>query len=144
MQKWNWKMARKGNTFSVALIVLGGLILYWIQDYKEVPSGIGPAFFPRIVAFMMIGLSLISLIFPEGKAPEPISKSAKLNILFTVVSLLVMVAVMKYVHPMAGIILFLGVYLKWIAKLRAAQWAIITAVGSILLYGMILALRIPM
>lgn len=144
MQKWNWKKALSGNTFSVALIILGGLILFWIRDYKEVPSGIGPAFFPRIVAFMMIGLSLISLIFPDGKQPEQTDKTAKLSILFTVLALLAMTAVMKYVHPMAGIVLFLGAYLRVIARLKTVQWAVVTIGGSALLYVVILALRIPM
>lgn len=144
MQKWNWKTALKGNTLSLALIALGGLILFWIRDYKEVPSGIGPAFFPRIVAFMMIGLSLISLLFPDGKAPEKTTSQAKWSIAFTVAALLVMVAVMKYVHPMAGIVLFLGAYLKVIAKLDLMPWLAVTAGGSVLLYAVILALRIPM
>lgn len=136
----------KKNSFAVALFVLGLLIFYWIRDYKEVPSGIGPAFFPRIVAFLMIALSIVCILMPdnqEEKEPE-VNKSATLNIVITTISLIVMVGVMKYIHPLLGILLFLAVYLKIIAKLSAAKTAIITVIGTGILYLVILTLRIPM
>lgn len=134
----------KKNSFAVALIVLGALIFYWVRDYKEVPSGIGPAFFPKIVAAMMIVLSIISIVMPDDGAVETADKSATFNIFVTTISLVGMVVIMKYIHPILGIILFLCTYLKVIAKLKTAQTAIITAVGTVILYVVILVLRIPM
>lgn len=137
----------KNNSFTVFLLALGFLILYWTKDYKEVPSGIGPAFFPRIVAWLLIVLSVIGLLLSlrkEGGGSMTVEKSASVNILISVVSLTVMVGIMKYIHPLAGIALFLLVYLKVIAKLKWVQTMIITGAGTVVLYLVILALRIPL
>lgn len=138
----------KKNTFAAALIVLGVLIFIWTKDYKQVPSGLGPGFFPRIVAGMMIGLSILCMIMPEGKAEKEIEqktgKSGTFDIVITVVSLIVMVGIMKYVHPLLGILMFLAVYLKVIAKLDIVRTAVITVAGTAVLYLVILTLRIPM
>lgn len=137
----------KNNSFTVFLLALGFLILYWTKDYKEVPSGIGPAFFPRIVATLLIVLSVIGLLLSlrkEGGGSMTVEKSASVNILISVVSLTVMVGIMKYIHPLAGIALFLLVYLKVIAKLKWVQTLIITGAGTVVLYLVILALRIPL
>lgn len=136
----------KNNTFAAALIILGVLIFYWTKDYKEVPSGIGPAFFPRIVATLLIVLSAINYLMPDKKQETESSgeKTAVGKIVFTTVSLLLMVAVMKYIHPVLGIFLFLAAYLKKIAELDLKKTIIITAIGTGILYVAILALRIPM
>ena len=138
----------KNNSFTVFLLALGFLILYWTKDYKEVPSGIGPAFFPRIVAWLLIVLSVIGLLLSlrkeGGSGSMTVEKSASVNILISVVSLTVMVGIMKYIHPLVGIALFLLVYLKVIAKLKWVQTLIITGAGTVVLYLVILALRIPL
>lgn len=136
----------KKNSLPVALIVLGLLIFYWTRDFKQVPSGIGPAFFPRIVAVMMIGLSIICILMPDFKVEEETKagKSAAKNIVITVVSLIVMVGVMKYIHPVLGIFLFLALYLKVIAKSGTRNTAVITVAGTAVLYLVIRILRIPM
>jgi len=136
----------KNNSFTIFLLVLGMMILYWTRDYKEVPSGIGPAFFPRIVAALLIGLSVICLLFSLKKEDSAmtVEKHASVNIVISVVSLTVMVGIMKYVHPLAGIALFLLVYLKVIAKLAWVRTLIITGAGTAVLYLVILILRIPL
>lgn len=136
----------KKNSFPLSLIVLGLLIFYWTRDFKQVPSGIGPAFFPRIVAILLIGLSIICILMPDHKASEEIKtgKDAAKNIAITVVSLILMVGVMKYIHPVIGISLFLALYLKVIAKTGLKNTAIITVAGTAILYIVIRILRIPM
>lgn len=136
----------KRKSFAIALIVLGALIFFWTRDYKQVPSGIGPAFFPRIVATMLIVLSAICVLMPEkGESTEAqTDRGAAKNIVITVVSLIVMVGIMKYLHPLLGIFLFLGMYLKVIAGLTWKKTGIITVIGTAVLYVAILTLRIPM
>ena len=140
--------AIKKNSFAAALIGLGILIFIWTRDFKEVPSGLGPAFFPRIVAAMMIGLSILCICMPEekakGESEENNRKGGAFSIGITVTSLIVMVGIMKYIHPLLGILLFLAVYLKVIAKLDTVKTILITVTGTAVLYLVILALRIPM
>lgn len=137
----------KKNAFPLCLIILGCLIFYWTKDYKPVPSGLGPSFFPRLVAVLMMFLSILDIIqnrkMPE-KQPNEKAKTGNIQIVETVCALLAMVLLMKYVHPIVGIALFLGFYLFVIAKLDWKQATIITLVGTALLYMIILALRIPM
>lgn len=138
----------KNNTLPCALIVLGLLVFFLTKDYKQVPSGLGPAFFPRIVAFLMIFLSVLCILFPGHTLGEEAqsmgNREAYFKIVITVVSLIVLTVVMKYVHPLLGILAFLFTYLKAIAKISLKKTIIITVAGTVVLYFVILALRIPM
>ena len=141
------KIFLKKNAFPLCLIILGCLMFYWTKDYKPVPSGLGPSFFPRLVAVLLIFLSVLDIIQNRkmpAKQADAKTKSGTIQIIATVCALLAMVLQMKYVHPIVGIALFLGFYLFVIAKLNWKQTAVITVAGTLLLYAVILALRIPM
>ena len=137
----------KKNSFPVFLILFGCLIFFWTRNYKEVPSGIGPAFFPRVVAVLMIGLSAVCIWSERNKdvcgevSPD---RQAVTKIGMTVAALIIMVLLMKYVHPLAGIFLFLFFYLNRMSGLTVKNTLLISVVGTAVLYGVILALRIPM
>ncbi len=135
------------NSFPLFLIILGLLIFYWVRDYRQVPSGIGPDFFPKIVATLMIGLSVI-VIFMQLKKDNPgeVKPSSKnvLQIVYTTVSMIALVYIMKYVNPILGIALFLLGYLKVIAGVNWLKTVIISAVGTGLMYLVIMVLRIQM
>lgn len=135
------------HSFPLALIVLGSLVLYWIRDYKKVPSGIGPDFFPRIVAVMLIGFSLISMFLQRDKENtgefKPIQGSTG-KIVTVVVLLIVSTQLMSTVHVALGIFVFLFGYLKLIAKQKLTLAVITSVIGAVALYTVVVLLRIPM
>lgn len=137
----------KTHSFPLVLIVLGSLVLYWIKDYKKVPSGIGPDFFPRIVAIMLIGFSLIVMFLQRGKENtgefKPIQGSTS-RIAVVVVLLIVSTQLMGTVHVALGIFVFLLGYLKFIAKQKLALAIITSVIGAVALYAVVVLLRIPM
>lgn len=129
------------------LIVLGSLIFYWTKDYKGVPSGLGPDIFPRIVATLMIVLSVISIILDWKKdivGEFTPNRAAIIKMIITVTALIALVLLMKYVHVVLGIALFLAFYLHWIADLPWKKTLIISVIGTVVLYLVILTLRIPL
>lgn len=137
----------KKNSFAICLIILGGLIFFWTRNYKQVPSGIGPAFFPRVVATMLILFSAISIYLERNREPEgevSPDRQAYIKIGITVASLVAMVLLMQYVHALVGIFVFLVVYLTVIAKENIKKTLLIAVVGTVILYFAILALRIPL
>jgi len=137
----------KKNSLPVTLIILGLLVLYWIRDYRQVPSGLSPAFFPRLVALLMIGFSILTISIhfkKDNKGEFTPNKIANQKIMLTTVFFVVTINLMKYVHVIIGIIFFLLVYLLLIAKLSWKKTVIITTVGTLILYGMIFVLRISL
>lgn len=137
----------KKNSFAIFLMILGCLIFFWTRDYKQVPSGIGPAFFPRVVATMMLLFSVISMYLERNRELEgevSPDRQAYAKIAITVASLIVMVLLMQYVHVLAGIFVFFVLYLMLIARESVKNTLLISGVGTVILYFTILALRIPM
>ena len=137
----------KKNSFAIFLIILGGLIFFWTRNYKQVPSGIGPAFFPRVVATMLILFSAISIFLERNRELEgevTPDRKAYMNIGITTVSLIIMVLLMQHVHALVGIFVFFVLYLTLISKENMKKTLMISAVGTAILYVTILVLRIPM
>ncbi len=137
----------KKNSLPLAMIVLGCLMFFWVRNYKEVPSGIGPAFFPRVVATLLIGLSVIC-IATHWKLPnkgEFVQKhGASLKIAIVCAMFIAAVMIMKYIFPALGIFLFLAGYLILFAHVKWWKAIIIAVVGTGVVYLMMLALRISM
>lgn len=137
----------KIHSFPLTLIVLGFLVLYWIKDYKKVPSGIGPDFFPRIVAIMLIGFSLILMFLQRDKENDgefqPVKGSTG-KIVTVVLLLIISTQLMSKVHVILGIFVFLFGYLKIIAKQKLNLAIITSLIGAVALYTVVLLLRIPM
>lgn len=137
----------KINLFSIVLIVIGVLIFYWVKDYKKVPSGIGPDFFPKIVASMLIGFSVVNILIQKDNknASEfTVKKGSEAKIAFTSILLISSVLIMMHVHFSVGMLLFLLGYLKILAKLEWKHVIIISVLGSIGMSLAALLLRIPM
>lgn len=137
----------KRNSFPIALIILGLLIFYWVRNYKQVPSGIGPAFFPKVVATLLIGLSIIQIIVSGRKENEgeftPKSGSS-FKILLVCVMFIACVLIMKYVYSLLGIFLFLVGYLCIFASVKFWKSLIISLVGTGVMFLMIHFLSISM
>lgn len=129
------------------MIVLGCLTFYWTRNYRKVPSGIGPAFFPRLIAACLIALSVACIALNLGKRErgEFVQKAGAVGkIALTCALIIAMVLLMEHVHPVAGIFLFLMGYLKMLSGESWKASVIISVLGCALLYAMIAALRIPM
>ena len=129
------------------MIVLGCLTFYWTRNYRKVPSGIGPAFFPRIIAGCLIALSVACILLNWNKKEkgEFVQKAGAIQkIVLTCALIIGMVLLMQYVHPILGIFLFLVGYLRLLSGESWKATLIISAVGCALLYATICALRIPM
>jgi hypothetical protein len=60
------------------------------------------------------------------------------------VMLIVMVLIMRHVHPIAGIFAFLLAYLILIAKVRIRAGALISLAGTAIIYLTIRLLKIPL
>lgn len=137
----------KKHSLPVSLIFLGMIVLYWIRDYRQVPSGLSSAFFPRLVAILMIVLSVLTILIhfkKENEGEFTPSKSANFKILLTTVLFLSTINLIKHVHVVVGIVFFLVTYLKIIAKITWKKTMLITFIGTIILYGMIFLLRISL
>lgn len=137
----------KKNSLPIALIILGCFVFYWVRDYKQVPSGIGPSFFPKVVATMMIGFSLICIISQwrvENKGEVKPDRTAVIKIVISTTLLIASVLLMKYVHVIIGISIFLFGYLKLLSGEKWLKSTVISVVGTGLLYATILILRVPM
>lgn len=137
----------KKNLLPVCCIVLGCLIFFWVRNYPEVPSGIGPAFFPKVVAVMLILFSVIYLVSHRNKVNEgevnP-DRQAWVKIALTTGLFIGATVLMQYVHVVLGIFVFLFAYLMLLAKEKWIPSLLISAIGTAVLYGMVVALRIPM
>jgi len=137
----------KKNSFSLFCIILGLLIFYWVKDYPKVPSGIGPAFFPKIVASLLIGFSLLCLVSHKGKKnvgevnPD---KEAVMKIGGSAVFFIFSTVLMQQVNVFVGIFFFLVAYLKLIAGEGWLKTLVVSIVGLLLFFVTIAALRIPM
>lgn len=137
----------KKNAIPISLIILGCLIFYWVKDYKEVPSGIGPAFFPKVVASLMIGLSIICIfthLNKEEKGEFVEKRSSVWKIAYTAILLIMCTLLMEHVHVMLGVVLFLIGFLKVLAQLNWLKTLLISLIGSGVLYLAIMALQISM
>lgn len=137
----------KKHSLPVSLIILGILVLYWIRGYRQVPSGLSPAFFPRLVSILMIALSVLTILIhlkKENEGEFTPNRSANFKIMLTTVLFLSTISLMKYVHVVFGIIFFLLTYLKIIAKISWKKTIVITVIGTIILYGMIFLLKISL
>jgi len=137
----------KKNSFPISLIVLGSLILFWIKDYRKVPSGIGPDFFPRIIATLLIGLSTIC-IFVEWKkdnvgevVPD---KEALIKILISAILFVGCTLIMRYVHVLIGVFLFLVGYIKAVSEEKWARTLLISVFGTGIIYLILIILRVRM
>lgn len=137
----------KKNSLPIALTILGILIFYWVRDYKQVPSGIGPAFFPKVVATLLIGLSLIQIIvsgMKENKGEFTPKDGSSLKILLVCILFIACVLIMKYVYSLLGIFLFLMGYLCIFASVKIWKSLIISVIGTGVMFLMIHFLSISM
>lgn len=137
----------KKNSLPLALIILGCLIFYWVKDYKKVPSGIGPDFFPKIVATLMIGLSALCIVLEKNKETKGEfvqKKGALTKVLLLSAMLIVAIIIMKYVYSLLGVFLFLFSYFCLFANVKWTKSLILSAVGTVIIYAMIIILRISM
>lgn len=129
------------------MIVLGCLTFFWTRNYRKVPSGIGPAFFPRIIAGCLIALSIACIVLNLGKKErgEFVQKAGAVKkIIITCALIIGMALLMEHVHPLIGIFLFLIGYLRLLSGESWKATLIISTLGCALLYATIYALRIPM
>jgi len=129
------------------MIVLGCLTFFWTRNYRRVPSGIGPSFFPRLIAGCLIALSIACIVLNWKKIEvgEFVQKaSAVKKIVIACALIIAMVLLMEHVHPIPGIFIFLLGYLRLLSGESWKASIIISALGCALLYAMIIALRIPM
>ena len=137
----------KKNLLPITLIVLGSLIFYWVKDYREVPSGIGPAFFPKIVGTFLIGLSILFMILSRKKEKKGEFVSlpgAWIKIVSAAALFVTSTLLMEHVNLIVSIVVFLVVYLKWIAGLSWIKTAIVSVIGTGILYVAVILLKIPL
>jgi hypothetical protein len=135
------------NSLPICLIILGCLIFYWVRNYRQVPSGIGPDFFPKVVATMMISLSLICIATQRNKEVkgEFVQKNdAPLKIAMVITLFITSVLIMKHIYPLLGIFIFLFAYLSLFVNINKLKSLIIATIGTAIMFVMILALRISM
>jgi len=137
----------KKNSLPLCLIVLGCLMFYLVKDYKQVPSGIGPAFFPKVVATLLISLSIVYIAThwnKEQKGEFVQKNGAGIKIILVCVMFIAAVLIMQYVYPLLGIFLFLFGYLCLFSQVKWWKSIIVSLVGTGVLYVMMLTLRISM
>lgn len=137
----------KKNSFLICLIVLGCLIFYWVKDYKQVPSGIGPAFFPKVVATLLIALSVICMVThrnTEQKGEFEVKDGASKKILIASVMFIFAVNIMKYIQAELGIFVFLFSYLCYFASVKWWKSVLVSILGTAVMYIMIVLLRISL
>jgi len=137
----------KRHSFALFCIVVGCFVFFWVRNYPEVPSGIGPAFFPKVIASMLVGLSIVCIAVnwdKDLKGEVSPDKLAIRKIVFTSVLFVIATLLMEHVHVMVGIFLFLVAYIKVIAQEKWVKTIMISGIGSVAMFFAVEALRIPM
>jgi hypothetical protein len=129
-------------------IVVGIYVIAVSLGFPRIPNTMSSGFFPAVSASLLVCFSLAELIrMLLGKTETEDKSSGKgnfLKIMLVTAMLIAMVLLMRFVHPLAGISIFLFAYLVLIAKTRILLSLPIFLIGTLVIYVIIRLLKIPL
>jgi hypothetical protein len=144
----------KKNMKTEKIVILGCFILIGIYviitaaGYPVIPNTMSSGFFPIVSALFLVCLAVFELILTllgkAGTSGPVVSGKVFSRILLVTAMLIAMVLIMRYVHSLLGIAVFLLTYLLLIAKVRIRAGALISLAGTAVLYLIIRLLKIPL
>ncbi len=139
-------MKNEKRIILIIYILLSGYVIYTVSRYPSVPGTLGPAFFPRLTAIILGGLSAVELVLDlmgKAKAGGEEGKAQGISRILIVLAMLIAVTLcMQYVNAWIGIAVFLFVYICLLAKEKWLKSLIISAAGTGVVYLMAQMLRI--
>lgn len=128
-------------------IGIGIYVIAAAAGYPRVPNTMSSGFFPTLASIFLVCLSVIELLFTFLRKDKKTEGSAGAHfpkIMLVTLMLVAMTLIMRYVHPAAGILVFLFAYLALIAKTRIRHSAPVSIAGTAVIYAVIRLLHIPL